>query len=569
MRLGRRALLRGAAGLGSALVAAPALLRLRGGSAADGAAATLAGVPTGSLCTARVTAPSAAASQPVRAPLHPETLARFVDPLPIPRALSAAELRPDPADPARRIPLYRVPMREALVQVHRDLPPTRMWTYDGQMPGPTIEARAGQGLLVEWANELPARHFLPVDHGLHGAGADQPEVRAVVHVHGAKAPPASDGYPEDWLVPGGSGLVHYPTNQEAATLWYHDHAMGLERLNQYAGLFGFFLVRDDAEDALGLPDRAHEIPLALCDRQLEADGQLRYPTSGNPAAPWVPEVHGDTTLVNGKLFPYVDVEAGRYRLRVLNASNSRTFTLSLATVGDVGPPPALHQIGSDQGLLAAPVALAEITLAPAERADLVVDLAGHAGQRLVLSNRTSELLQLRVGGAPGAPDRPLPAALRPVTRLAATAAVQRRTLKLDEYVDPSTGRMLMLLDGKYWHDPVTEKPQLGTVEVWSLLNLTDDAHPIHLHLVRFQVLERQLFDADEYRTSGRMVWTGDPVPPPPGEAGWKDTVVASPGMATRIIIRFEGYAGRYVWHCHVLEHAASEMMRPFEVVAAS
>ena len=391
-----------------------------------------------------------------------------------------------------------------------------------------------------------------------------------MHVHGAKAPPASDGYPEDWLVPGRSTVVHYPADQDAATLWYHDHAMGLERLNQYAGLLGGFLVRDGAEDALGLPDRAHELLLVLCDRRFDADGQLRYPTSGNPAMPWVSEVYGDTTLVNGKLFPYADVEPGRYRLRVVNASNGRTFTLSLAGDGDAdagaGAPPELHQIGSDQGLLPAPATLASLTLAPAERADLVVDLQAHAGRRLLLMNRASELLQLRVASGPGAPAPPLPATLRPVTRFAAVSARRTRNLTLDEYHDPVTGRMLMLLGGKYWHDPVTEKPELGTIEVWSLLNLSEDAHPIHLHLVRFQVLERQLFDADEYKTSGRLVWTGEPVPPPPGEAGWKDTVVASPGAATRIIMRFEGFVGRYEWHCHELEHAANEMMRPFEVV---
>lgn len=579
MKVGRRAVLRGAAGLVSALVAAPAFVRLRTCGAGSGGAAPAS--PDGvraTLCTGRVRAPSVAAPDAVRAPLHAESLARWVDPLPIPRVLSSSEQRPDPADPSRTVPLYRVRMREARVQVHRDLPHTSMWTYDGEMPGPTLETRAGHGLLVEWSNELPARHFLPVDHGLHGAGTDVPEVRAVVHVHGARVPPAGDGYPEDWRVPGQATLVHYPADQESATLWYHDHAMGLERLNQYAGLLGCFFVRDDAEDALGLPDRAHEIPLVLCDRRFDADGQLRYPTSGNAAMPWVSEVYGDTTLVNGKLFPYVDVEPARYRLRVVNASNSRTFTLSLslslspAAEGDAPAAPLLRQIGSDQGLLPAPVTLGSLMLAPGERADLVVDLSAHAGRRLVLINRASELLQLRVASGPGAVSAPpappsLPATLRPVPRLAAAAAKRTRTLTLDEYHDPTTGRMLMLLGGKYWHDPVTEKPELGTIEIWSLLNLSEDAHPIHLHLVRFQVLERQLFDADEYKTSGRLVWTGEPLPPPPGEAGWKDTVVASPGMATRIIMRFEGYTGRYVWHCHVLEHAANEMMRPFEVVA--
>jgi len=569
MRVDRRTFLQEGTKLAAALLAAPLVWRSRScisGSMPRGAPARL--LP-GPMCAGRSGAREAAVASParVRAPLHPDALARFVDPLPLPPVLASRELRPDPTDPQRQLPYYRVPMREARVRVHRDLPPTRMWTYDGEMPGPTIETRSGRGLLVEWVNDLPARHFLPIDPTLHGAGAERPEVRAVVHVHGAKVPPASDGFPEDWYVPGRSALLHYPNQQDAATLWYHDHAMGIERLNQYAGLLGCFLVRDGVEDALALPKGAHEIPLVLCDRMFDSDGQLHYPTSNDPRAPWVSEVYGDASLINGRLYPYLDVEPQSYRFRVVNASNARVYTLSLAAQTPTPEPCVLHQIGSDQGLLAAPVALASLTLAPAERADIVVDFDAFAGRTLVLSNHAVPLMQIRVAPGPRRQSRPLPAMLRPVTRIAPSAAVKTRTLTLDEYHDAGARRMLMLLDGKYWHDPVSEKPELGTVEIWSLLNLTDDSHPIHLHLVRFQIVERQLFDADRYRTSGTLRWLGTPVPPAPNEAGWKDTVVAAPGMATRIIARFEGYAGRYVWHCHLLEHAANEMMRPFEVVA--
>jgi spore coat protein A len=176
-------------------------------------------------------------------------------------------------------------------------------------------------------------------------------------------------------------------------------------------------------------------------------------------------------------------------------------------------------------------------------------------------------LQFRVKGGSGK-STPLPASLRPVPRTPASAAVKTRTLTLNDYQDPNTHTMLMLLNGMRWRDPVTEKPVLGTVEIWELVNTTEDTHPIHLHLVRFQVLERQPFDADEYLTNGTMRLVGKPVPPEPNEAGWKDTVRADPGMITRIIVKFEGYTGRYVWHCHLLEHAANEMMRPFEVVPA-
>jgi spore coat protein A len=480
--------------------------------------------------------------------------------LPIPEVLKPDALRVDPARPGQQVPQYRVAMRESEVRVHRDVPPTRVWTYGGTIPGPTIEVRSGKAVSIEWRNELPTAHFLPIDHSLCGAEENWPQVRTVVHVHGSRVPAESDGYPEAWYTPGKTAVANYPNGQDAATLWYHDHAMGIERLNQYAGLFGVYLVRDDVEDALDLPRGEYEIPLVLCDRFFDAAGQLRYPDSGAPEAPWVSEVNGDAFLVNGKLFPYLDVEPTLYRFRFVNASNSRFYYLAF---GDRRP---FRQIGSDQGLLPAPVAMDTLTLAPAERADVIVDFQGAAGRTIVLKSQAFELMQIRVGARAKQPPRAVPARLRPVARMPESAAVATRTLTLNEYEDPNTHVMLMLLNASRWHDPVTEKPRLGSVEMWDLVNLTEDTHPIHLHLVRFQVVHRQPFDADEFHTTGKMTLTGRPVPPPPNEAGWKDTVRADAGMITRIIVRFEGYAGRYVWHCHVLEHAANEMMRPFEVV---
>jgi len=579
--IARRALLRAGAGLAVGAVVGPVAWRLARGSAATAAGGTGAtsasgGVgPNGSVappgCAAPVRSGPPAATAPPRAPLHPDALASFVDPLPVPRVLAASGRRADPADPSRTIAHHRVEMRAAPVRIHRDVPPTTMWTFEGTMPGPTIEARRGEPLLVEWVNALPARHMLPVDTTLHGAGPDVPEVRAVVHVHGARVPPESDGHPEAWVAPGGSILARYPAAQDAATLWYHDHAMGIERLNVYAGLLGCFLVRDEVEDALDLPRGAREIPLVLCDRFFDADGRLHYPASRDPSAPWVSEVYGDALLVNGALRPYLDAEPARYRLRVVNASNARSYALAF------GDGRVFHAIGGDQGLLPAPVALRAVSLAPGERADLVVDLGDAAGRAIELRTGVVPLMQFRVaagsasagaGGRAGrARSRPLPAVLRPIERVDPAAAAATRTLTLDEFHDPVRGRMQMLLDRKYWHDPVSERPVLGTTEVWRLVNTTGDAHPIHLHLARFRVLDRQAFDADEYATSGRMELVGPAVPPPPEEAGWKDTVRADPGVVTRIAARFEGFAGRYVWHCHVLEHAANEMMRPMDVVA--
>jgi spore coat protein A, manganese oxidase len=564
--ISRRTFLVEGARVAVAVVAAPSIGRTCGseGAEADGAA-DVAPVPpsANAICAGSALPRGKIVVHQYGPPLHPESLARFVDPLPIPAVLAPDGTRPDPDDARVSLPYYRVAMREAELKVHRDLPPTRMWTYNGTVPGPTFETRSGRGLLVEWSNELPEHHFLPIDHSLHGAHADAPEVRTVVHVHGAKAPPGSDGFPDDWYIPGRSATHHYPNRQDAATLWYHDHAMGIERLNQYAGLFGVFIVRDDAEDALQLPTGPHEIPLAICDRLLEASGQLRYPVSDVADAPWVEDVQGDVHLINGKLFPFLEVEPRRYRFRLVNASNGRFYFFSLS--GGL----AMLQIGTDQGLLPAPVPLKSMMLAPAERADVVVDFGEVAGQTVTLLSQTQSILEFRVAPATSAPAKapPLPARLRTIAKLAPSSAARTRVLTLNEYKDRGLHRMLMLLNGTLWRQPVTENPELDSVEIWSFLNTTEDTHPIHLHLVRFQILDRQTFDDDEYLLSKKVHFMGPPVPPPPQEAGWKDTVQAPPGVITRIIARFEGFAGRYVWHCHVLEHAANEMMRPFEVVA--
>ena len=494
--------------------------------------------------------------------LNPNLLRKFVDALPIPEVAKPIGLRALNSKSSAKAPLYRAAMREVQCKLHSDLPATRLWCYGNTSPGPTFETRSGHGLFIEWPNELPAKHFLPIDHGLHGAEADQPEVRGVVHIHGAKAPPESDGYPEDWYVPGKSRTYFYPNRQEAAALWYHDHAMGINRLNIYAGMFGLYLIRDDFEDAFNLPKGAFEIPLTICDRLLQQDGQLDYPVSGDPARPWVPEVFGDVMMVNGKAFPFLNVEPRKYRFRVLNASNGRFLHLSLSNEQ------SFHQIGTDQGLLPAPVRLERSLLAPGERADLVIDFTEHAGEEIVLENDSFLVMQFRVGRMQARDTSSLPGTLRPVPKTPESAAVKTRSLALIEKLTMAGESKVMLLNDTPWHMPVTENPVLDSVEIWSFVNTTDDSHPIHLHLVRFQILDRRRFEPFFYQTRGEIRYTGPATPPAPEEAGWKDTVRADPRMVTRIIVRFEGYVGRYVWHCHVLEHEDNEMMRPYEVIAA-
>jgi spore coat protein A len=518
-----------------------------------------------------------AAAEPTRvAMLHTLELPPFVDPLPLPE-----RAEPIPTGHHSGPQRLRIGMREIHAKVHRDLPPSRHWAYyDLATPtsaatplAPLIEARSGQPLEVEWVNNLPARHFLPVDFTLHGCGRDLPEVRACVHLHGAKAPTKDDGYPEDWFVPGASHTCRYPMQQDAATLWYHDHAMGLNRLNIYAGLVGMALIRDRHEDSLGLPSGKYEVPLTLYDRDFTADGQLFYPTSGIPGHPWVSEFYADGILLNGKIRPYFEVEPRLYRFRVLNAANSRFFALSLT---DHQP---FHQIGSDQGLLANPIEITRLHLAPAERADLLIDFSKSAGQRLHLINGAFEVLEFRVAASITQPARTpqsspsprdtseIPKTLRTIGRIPESSAVTTRTITLHDYRDRVQTSMLMLLNGKHWHEPVTEQPRLNTTEIWEFVNLTEDTHPMHLHLVRFQILDRRVFDVFAYQRDKPLRFLSPASLPEPNELGWKDTVQCPPGMITRIIVRFEGYPGKYLYHCHILEHESNDMMRPFEVLA--
>jgi spore coat protein A, manganese oxidase len=495
------------------------------------------------------TAPTMAAA------LDVNTLARFVDPLPSPVVARLQGRRPSPTDPKTSVPFYRIQAQATESKVHRDLPRTRFWSFGPSVPGPTFETRAGEPLLIEWVNALPGAHFLPIDRTIHGAESDKPEVRTVVHLHGAKTGPESDGYPEDWVVPGKSSLYYYPNQQDAAMLWYHDHALGINRLNVYAGLLGAFFIRDSSEDELHLPAGKYEVPLILYDRLLTREGQLLYPVSPDPQSPWVPEVFGNAILVNGKLFPYLDVEPRKYRFRVLNGSNARIYHLSL-TRENSAEELSFHQIGTDQGLLPAPVSLTRLDIAP-------------GGVRLILKSDAFVVMQYRVASGKVNDTSSLPSALRSVPKIAEAQAVQTRLLTLDEYVNKTGNPAMLLLNATHWKAPITERPVLGSTEIWTLINPTNDTHPIHLHLVRFQILDRQTYEPWLFQTKRQLHFLGPPEPPEPNEAGWKDTVQAHSRMVTRIIVPFNGFTGRYVWHCHILEHEDNEMMRPYEVIAAA
>jgi spore coat protein A len=339
--------------------------------------------------------------------------------------------------------------------------------------------------------------------------------------------------------------------------------MGITRLNTYAGLFGLYMVRDRVEDELNLPKGRYEIPLVLGDRLLRRDGQLHYPVSGKPDAPWVSEIVANAMLVNGKLSPYLEVEPRKYRFRLLNASNSRFYHLSLSN-GE-----KFQMIGTDQGLLPAPLPMDSFVISPGERFDFVVDFKDHAGADIILNNDAFVMMQLRVSKGKVNDDSALPTALRAVPKTAESEAVRTRNMFIAEHTNKGGESMMMLLNGQHWDMPVTERVTLNSVEIWTIINPTDDSHPIHLHMVRMQIVDRRPYDPETTQMTGKFKFTGPAVPPEPYEAGWKDTIRAHGNMMTRFIVRFEGFVGRYVWHCHLLEHEDNEMMRPYDVIAAT
>ncbi|MBS1815675.1 MAG: multicopper oxidase domain-containing protein [Acidobacteria bacterium] len=485
-------------------------------------------------------------------------LTPFVDPLPLPVLQHSTERRSSKMHSAVDAPYYSVHVREIACKLHRDLPPSRMWGYGATSAPVLFEARSHEGVLIDWINELPPKHFLPLDKPMHGL-ENAPETRIVAHMHGARVPSVSDGYPDDWFGPGKNKLDYYPNGQDATGLWVHDHAMGVSRMNVFAGLMGWYIIRDEQEDALRLPSGKYELPLLIYDRSFDPQGQLYYPNPPDEGA-WAQEFLGDAMLVNGKVQPYHEVEPRKYRLRIANTANSRFFSLAFSNEQ------SFHVIGSDQGLLAAPVEMKRIVLAPAERTDIVVDFGNAAGSHIILQSDTLELMQFRVSKQSVTDESRLPTQLRSTPRMPESAAGNTRLITLNEFDGDNGMPMVMLLNRKHWIEPVTERVKLGSTEIWSFVNLTQDTHPIHLHLVRFQILDRRPFSVDDYLTDNTLRYTGNGRPPAEHELGWKDVVQCPAETVTRIIVPFQGYAGRYLYHCHILEHEANDMMRPYDVL---
>ena len=586
---------------------------------------------------------------------------------------------------------------------------TYVWGYKvggspASFPGYTVEAVKGTPTTITYVNNLPLptgsklEADLTIDQTIHWAdplnqmGATTPYTGAiptVPHLHGAEVSSTFDGGPDQWFTANGlhgkgyntfsatsanAAVFRYPNAQPATTLWFHDHTLGLTRVNVFAGLAAFYLLRDQydtgqANNPLKLPVGNQEIELAIQDRQFDTNGQLLFPDgtpasnptglNGTPPNPaihpyWIPEFFGDVITVNGKTWPYLNVEPRRYRFRILNGSNARFYQMRLvdATSGVAGP--ALWQIGTDGGLLDRPVKLddpnnsssLQLFLAPGERADIIIDFAAFANHTFTLTNSaaapypggdapdsatTARIMQFRVNqplsssdatynpatGAPlrgGAGQPPALIRLANATTGAlasgVTPAVKRQLVLVE--VEGDGGPIEVLLNNTKWDgirdgtttqvsgsqldkaglgNYLTELPRVGSTEEWEIINLTEDAHPIHIHLIQFQLINRQAFDTDSYRATYDALFPGgiyagvtasgswgqvqyaagtyipgygspltyttpnaagavggnpDVAPnlqgslilPDANEAGWKDTLKAYPGQVTRLAIRW-------------------------------
>lgn len=516
-------------------------------------------------------------------------LEKFVQPLPVPE-----ERTPDGKRDGAEY--HHVEVTQSQQRFHPELPKTTIWGYDGQFPGPIIAGWRGERLFIEFDNSgMPAEHLLEIDERIPGTTTENypghddpvPEVRNVTHFHGLNIPTADDGQADMWTSPDGvtgprfsKEVQEIPNRQGRTSTTYHDHARGISRLNNYAGLVGPYYIRTRREQALGLPDGEQDLPLVLLDRMFEDDGSLQYPAS------FKPNVAGDVATVNGAIWPYMEVEPRRYRFRILSPTNGRTWGLRLSNESGHHAP-LLHQFAAGHGFLEDVVSIGHggtldrLYVAPFERADVIVDFSGHAGETLTLTNKAefpfggghgggghdgggdgggghsedalTEIMQFHVTGQSVGDTSTEPANLRLPYRPSANPQAARTTrhMKLqmtrDEYGIPTH-----VLNNRRFDDPIQHRPQLGTTEIWKLENNTMHTHPIHLHLVEFEVIGRGHHGHE---------------PPHPNERGGKDTVRVNPGETVRIAVQFGDYTGMYPFHCHILEHEDHDMMRPFEVVA--
>lgn len=617
------------------------------------------------------------------------TLKLFKDPLPIPTTVFPAALPNSTAV---------IEMKPSTTTLHSDLPPTNIWGYDGTFPGPTIEVNRWQRVHVRWKNKLKTS---PVGHTAAGlpmtvvTSPDDTQSEAgtsttdpariqdvsdippftVVHLHGAKTHPDSDGWTENGVLIDQALFYTYENTDRATMFWYHDHAMGITRFNVYAGLAGLYIVRDPEELGLHLPNGSFEITMILQDRNIETDndghltGKLVHKVEDG-----IMEFFGPFNLVNGKISPFLNVKRKFYRFRIANGCNARTYKLKLLLDDAQNTPfttPIFNQIGSDGGLFKTKVQLPnnELILAPGERADIIADFTGinlkgkklnwvnvaaapFDGSDVIFSNpktldndqniinslrqKNACVMQFRVANTSSveinfsmpevlsdsfvrtthatllmnhehrvvalveeerekkdSTGNPIPDPANPGSNLKEPMLMLRELeeTEMGETIPPgefkltapdlsgmTTNMITYKSVASMFYDPITFMMRYGNTEVWKIINLTGDTHPFHVHLVQFQALGRQtitggIAESGDTNAVGAMLFNIHFDQPKPddnlldsNEKGWKDTIRVNPGELMAIAMKFDGHNGRYMYHCHLLEHEDRELMRPFTVM---
>ncbi|KAK1322276.1 hypothetical protein QJS10_CPA03g00501 [Acorus calamus] len=499
---------------------------------------------------------------------------------------------------------------------HRDLPASTVFVYGTSLetatfPGPTIEALKGVPLKVTWQNHLPKSHILPWDPTVPTAIPKNGGVPTVVHLHGGIHEPQSDGSALAWFTTGfaetgpkwSKATYTYPNVQHAGNLWYHDHALGLTRANLLAGLIAAYVIRDPKLEApLRLPSGDdYDIHLMIADRSFYSDGSIYMNSTGNVPnihPEWQPEYFGEAVTVNGKAWPYLSVERRRYRFRIINTSNARYLRLSLSDGT------GFSIIGSDSSYLPAPVTATSLLVAPAETFDLVIDFSGSAAAVEMVNGAAypyptgspvdslnGKVMKFVVGNEKVTDDSTVPSKLVTYAPAVREEAVLRRYITMYEYQTAAGEPTHLYINGKRFEDPVTEKPQSGSTEVWEVINLTGDNHPLHIHLGVFQAIKiQQLVDQTTFQNcmttyndaikcniSGHA--TGPTLTVPDHEKTWKNVVKIEPGYIVSAIVKFHLVDSNapypfdataepgYVYHCHILDHEDNAMIRPMKLVS--
>ncbi|XP_049356755.1 multicopper oxidase LPR2 [Solanum verrucosum] len=500
---------------------------------------------------------------------------------------------------------------------HRDLPASQVFAYGtsrhtATVPGPTIDAVHGVDSYITWQNHLPSKHILPWDPTIPTATTSfKTGIPTVVHLHGGIDEPQSDGHSEAWFTKnfkhhGPKWTIkkyHYHNYQHPGTMWYHDHAMGLTRINILAGLMGAYVIQQpNVEGPLGLIyGEEYDRPLVVFDRGFRSDGSIYMNSTGNNPSihpQWQPEYFGDAIIVNGKAWPYMNVKRRKYRFRIINASNARFFKFFFTNNM------TFVHVASDSAYHESPVELHDLLLAPSEIADVIVDFSKSKSNSAILANdaaypypsgdpvneENSNVMKFIINPNHEVQTGHIPQKLITYTPPEISQASNTRYIAFYEYASDIDEPTHLYINGKSFEAPVTEMPRVGTSEIWNIINLTEDNHPLHIHLGLFVVLEQiELVNIEEFKAC--MMKLNDAIKCKIDkyshgkrtrvvlhEKGWKNVYKMMPGHVTKIFVKFsfihsnESYSfdataePGYVYHCHILDHEDNVMMRPLKFV---